>query len=136
EILPLAGAGEVDLTDHRTRRTQDGALQDVAELAHVAGPAEAHELRKRLVGDARDATLARHLAIAQELADEERNVLDTIAQWRNLHRHDVDAVEEVLAHAAVGDELRQLDVGRRDDPHVDLHLAIAAEPLDLALLEH
>ena len=47
----------------------------------------------------------------------------------------VDAVEEVLAHAPVGDQFRELDVGRRDHPHVDLDLAIAAEPFELAFLQ-
>src|SRR5213080_1240156 len=131
-----AVAGQVDLADDGPARTQDGALDHVAELAHVARPRVAHELREGLVGDAVDALLARHLAVAQELADQKRDVLDALAQRRDAYRHHVDTVVEVLAHPALGHRLRQLHVGGRDDPHVDLDAAVGAELLDLALLEH
>ena len=64
EVLALSGARQIDLANDRARRAENRALEHVAELAHVAGPAEAHELRERLVRDAGDAALARHLAVA------------------------------------------------------------------------
>src|SRR5213079_1385559 len=131
-----AVAGQVDLADDGPARAQDGALDHVAELAHVARPRVAHELRERLVGDPVDALLARHLAVAQELADQERDILDALAQRRDAYRHHVDAVVEVLAHPPLGHRLRQLHVGGGDDAHVDLDAAVRAELLDLALLEH
>src|SRR5438128_375588 len=135
-LADAAVAGEVDLADDGAAGAQDRPLDHVAELAHVARPGVAHELRERLVGDPVDALLARHLAVAQELADQERDILDALAQRRDAYRHHVDAVVEVLAHPPLGHRLRQLHVGGGDDAHVDLDAAVRAELLDLALLEH
>src|SRR5882724_9044655 len=135
-LAHAAVAGEVDLADDGAAGAQDRPLDHVAELAHVARPGVAHELRERLVGDPVDALLARHLAVAQELADQERDILDALAQRRDAYRHHVDAVVEVLAHPPLGHRLRQLHVGGGDDAHVDLDAAVRAELLDLALLEH
>src|SRR5262249_39689300 len=44
-------ARDVDLADGRSVGPEDGALQQVAELAHVAGPRVAHELLEGLVRD-------------------------------------------------------------------------------------
>src|SRR6185503_3141233 len=49
-------------------------------------------------------------------------------------REDVQAIEQILAEAAVlyvGDEIA---VGRRDDAHIDLDGLLAANRIDLALL--
>src|SRR5207247_10827453 len=91
--------------------------------------------REGLVRDPVDALLARHLAVAEELADQEWDVLDALAQRWDAHRHHVDAVVEVLAHPALGHRLRQLHVGSRAAPHVPLAAAVRAKLLDLALLE-
>src|SRR5881296_3508823 len=58
----------------------DAAVPGQVELAHVARPGVAHELREGLVRDPVDALLARHLAVAEELADQEWDVLDALAQ--------------------------------------------------------
>src|SRR5579885_598427 len=135
-LADAAVPGQVDLADHRTARAQDRPLDHVAELAHVTRPGVAHELGERLVREAVDALLAGHLAVPQELADEQRDVLDALAQRRNAQRHDVDAVVEVLPHPSLRHELGQVHVGRADDPHVHLDAAVRAELLDLPLLEH
>src|SRR5262249_38191475 len=122
--------------DHRAAGAQDGPLDHVAELAHVPGPRVAHELGQGLVGNAVDPLLARHLAVAQELAHQQRDVLDALAQRGDAQRHDVDAVVEVLAHPPFGHRLRQVHVGGADDAHVDLDAPVRAELLHLALLEH
>src|SRR5262249_25228817 len=109
---------------------------DVAQLADVSRPGVAHQLGQRLVGKTVDALLARHLAVAQELADQQRNVLDALAQRRDAQGNDVDAVVEVLAHPALGDGRGEVHVGRADDAHVDLDAPVRAQLLDLALLEH
>src|SRR5438093_2004586 len=134
-LADAAVPGQVDLADDGAAGAQDGALDHVAELAHVARPGVAHELREGLVRDPVDALLARHLAVAEEFADQEWDVLDALAQRWDAHRHHVDSVVEVLAHPALGHRLRQLHVGSRDDPHVHLDAAVRAELLDLALLE-
>ena len=49
---------------------------------------------------------------------------------------DVQPVEQVLAELALLHHLAQVDVGGGDDPHVDLDRLHAAEPHELALLDH
>src|SRR5262245_48322116 len=127
--------GEVHLPNDRAAGAEDGTLDHVPELADVARPSVAHQLRQRLVRAPVDPLLPRHLAVAQELAHEQRNVLDALPQRRYAHGDDVDPVVEVLAHAALGHGCGQIHVGGADDPHVDLDPAVRAELLDLSLLQ-
>ena len=79
----------------------DGALDRVLELAHVAGPGVALERAQRLGLEApRPAT--RLVARAREEGlGEQPDVLAALAQRRQRDRHDVDAVEEIGAEAAL-----------------------------------
>ena len=55
------------------------------------------------------------------MLDQQRDVFLAIAQRRQLHRDDVQAVEQVLAKLALGNHFREVAVGGGDDAHVDLH---------------
>jgi len=50
---------------------------------------------------------------------------DARQQRRNLDTDDVQAIEEILAEAALGDGLGELAVGGGDHPHVDLEGVVA-----------
>jgi hypothetical protein len=67
---------------------------------------------------------------------EQRDVLAALAHRRQLDVDHAQAEVQILAEAAAVDLLAQVAVGRGQDPDVDLDRAIAADPLDLALLEH
>ncbi len=71
----------------------------------------------------------------EEVGDEQGDVLFALAERRDLDRHDVQPVEEVLAEAALLDLLLQVAVGRGDDAHVHGDQLAAADPLDLARLD-
>ena len=73
---------------------------------------------------------------SRKCCDEQRDVVLALAQRRQLDRDDVQAVEEILAELALLHHLPQIDVGRGDDAHVDLDRLHAAEPHELALLDH
>ena len=79
------------------------------------------------------------LRLAAELVeivlDEQRNLLAALAQRRHVEADDVEAVEEVFAKAAVGDELFEVGVGGGDDADVDGDGPRLAERMDLAGLE-
>ena len=69
------------------------------------------------------------------MAHQFRNILRPLAQRRYRDRKHVQAVEQVLAEAAVlhvGDEIA---VGGGDDAHVDLHRLARADRLNLVLLD-
>ena len=72
----------------------------------------------------------------EEVARDLEHVVAARAQRRHFDRKDAQAVEQVLAKAAVGDGLLEIAVRRRDDAHVDRVRAVVADPLVLALLQH
>jgi hypothetical protein len=65
-----------------------------------------------------------------------RDVARALAQRRQHDREHVQPVVEVLAERAVGDLLLEIAVRRRHDAHVDLDRLGAADPFELALLQH
>ena len=73
---------------------------------------------------------------SRKWCDEQRDVVLAIAQRRQLDRDHVEAVEEILAELPFLHHLPQVDVGRGDDADVDLDRLHAAEPHEVALLDH
>ena len=69
------------------------------------------------------------------MVDEQRDLLAPLAQRRDVQPDDVEAVEEVLAEAAVGDQRVEVGVGGGDDADVDAMGPGLAERMDLARLE-
>ena len=55
---------------------------------------------------------------------------------RHADRHDVEAVEQILAEAAAPHLRGQIAVGRGDDADIDLDAAGTADPLEGLLLQH
>src|SRR5262249_54557048 len=68
--------------------------------------------------------------LLQEVLHEERNVLAALAERRQPHGDDVEAVEEILAERAVRDHLRELRKRGRGDSHVDLDRVGDADALE------
>src|SRR5438874_605576 len=66
----------------------------------------------------------------------QRDVLASLAQRRHVNRENVQPVEEVLPEFLLPDERRQVAVRGRDEPRVRAKRAGAAQPLELALLQH
>src|SRR5207248_2629372 len=76
-----------------------------------------------------------HDALEEELR-QLRNVVEPIAQRRKLNFHGVQAVEQILAEAALRDLLVQAGIGGREEAHVrPLYLA-RAHRRELAGLQH
>src|SRR3546814_3045142 len=70
-----------------------------------------------------------------EMAGERGDIAAPVAQRRQHHRDDVEAVEKILAEAAIGDEIAHVAVGRGDDPHVGPERLTAAHGRIFAGLE-
>ena len=73
--------------------------------------------------------------LADVVLDQRRNLLAALAQRRQRQAHDVEAVEQVVAEPAVGDQAFDAGVGRGDDADVDLDRLRLAERVDLVRLE-
>ena len=67
--------------------------------------------------------------------DQQRQVLDPLAERRQVDRDDVEPVVQVLAEPAGGDGLAEVLVGRGEDPAVGLDHLAAADPLERPVLE-
>src|SRR5262249_27782556 len=104
------------------------AIDHVAKLAHVAGPRIALEhcqdLGGRLFGRA-----------VEEVLDQERDVLEPIAQGWHHEAHHGEPIEEVRAEAARLDLVAEVPVRRRNDAYVDLVGLVAADAAHRAALE-
>jgi len=124
----------VDL-DRGSARKHHGALDGVLELAHVARPLVAAQ---RLRGGARKsrqvAVVARGISL-KEVLGQERDIVAAIAQRRDRHRDDVEAIVEILAEAPLPHGGAQVLIGGGHQAQVHLQ-GPPAEPLDLPLLQH
>ena len=80
--------------------------------------------------------VAELLARGQEVPRQRQDVVGALGQRRQLQFDRVEPVVEVLAELAGADQRRQVGVGRADHAHLDLALAVAAQALEAAGLEH
>ncbi len=113
----------------------DRSLDGIFELAHVPRPRIRLQHRQSLGGRAAHRLAARARELGDEVVDEARNVLAPIAQGRQMDREDVQPVIEIFAELPLGDHRLEVAVGRRHDAHVDLEGLVAADALELALLQ-
>ena len=81
----------------------EGVLDDVLELAHVAGEVVRHQEAEDLGVNAGDVLPLEAVEPGDEVLDEQRDVLAPLAQRRDLDLHDVDAVVEVVPEGALLD---------------------------------
>ena len=77
-----------------------------------------------------------HGVFRQEVVGEDRDFFTALTQRRHLDRHDVQPEEEILAELTVRHRALEVAVGGGDDPDVDVHVVLAAEPRELTVLEH
>src|SRR5215472_11738774 len=113
----------------------EDALDDVAELADIAGPVVGLELVDGGVGDF-DAGAAVFLPeLGEELAREEGDVFFAVAQGRDEEGDHVEAVEEVFAEVAADDLFFEVLVGGGDDADVDVRGGGGADGVEALLVE-
>src|SRR6267154_1945427 len=113
-----------------------GALDNVFELAHIAGPVVIHKQLQR-----RGSKVAQGLVVFLAVADEEmgeqrRNIFAAITQGRQGQVNDVETMVQIFAEAAFANECEQLHVGRGDDADINLNLLGAPEAHEFALLNY
>src|SRR5213592_2185116 len=118
-----------------TASQHDRPLDDVFELANVAGPVIVLEHDERIGRHRRHALAELARELLDEVSDEEGNVLAPIPKGRQVDRDDVESIKEVLAEQPVGHRLAEVTVGRGDESHVDLDVPGVAHATNLALLD-
>lgn len=113
----------------------DEALDEVLELADVAGPGVLLEGGEGGVVDALDGEVVGDAVGAEEVLAEERDVAGALAERGEVDGDDVDAVVEVFAEAAGVDHLFEVFVGGADEAEVDFAKGATAEALDHVVFE-
>ena len=111
-------------------------LDDVFQLADVAGKIVGHEPRQDLGFEPNHRAAAQPVHAADEPFHEQGDVLAPRAQGRQFQPDHVDPVEQVAAEGALGHQGLQIPVGGREDAQVDPLTGGGAERLELALLEY
>lgn len=113
----------------------DEALDEVFELADVAGPGVLFEGREDGVVDAFDGDGVGDAVDVEEVLGEERDVAVALTEWWELDGDDVDAVVEVFAEAAGACHFFEVFVGGADEAEVDFAEGAAAETLHHVVFE-
>ncbi len=111
------------------------ALDLVLQLAHVAWPVMSHQPIEGATAERLGALVPLGEA-AEEVVDEEGDVVLSVTQRRDLERDHVEPIVEVFAEAALTNHLLEVPVRRRDDPHVHLAVFGGAHREEHPLLEH
>src|SRR5205823_11651805 len=73
--------------------------------------------------------------LAQKIGRQNLDISRTLAQRRQLDGQHVQTVIEIFAQLAGGDRLPQPNIGRRDNPDIDLDRPASADAQDLPLLQ-
>src|ERR1043166_3406757 len=110
----------------------DRPFDRVLQFPDISGPRVALE---RFQNFRRHREVAPAAELLDEVADEKRDVLRTLAERRDADLDDIQSMEEVLAELAGLDEIPKILFGRDDDADVDLDRLRGADPLELPLLQ-
>ena len=103
----------------RLAREHDESLDEVLKLADVAGPVvllQGFEERGFEFGRRADVLLG---GLRCEVRGEDGDVFAPLAQRRQVQRHDVETIEEVLTEAPVLDLMFEVAVRGGDQPYVN-----------------
>src|SRR5690606_5064343 len=111
--LPRRGKGRFAVEDV-------GLLDDVAELANVAGPGVFAELVELFFGGLPHSAVVFGGKLLREVIDEVGKVVDATAKWRDFEFHHVEAVVKVFAETTRGYFGFEVAVGGGDHLDVDL----------------
>ncbi len=113
------------------------ALDQIAQLAHIARPVIARE--RRAAPRRRSAPAACRAAtesLLMKMRGELLHVVAAVLQERQVDLHDVEAVEQVGPEAAPLDLLLKVGIGREDEAQVDRNFTLGADRTDAAVFQH
>ena len=119
----------------RAGADQHGVLNDVLELADVARPGERLERGQRLGADIEQLLLKLAIEAGRHAASQGSDVLDALAQGRQVERHHVEAEIEIGAEPAALDGVFEVEVAGDDQAGRACLRLDAADRLELAGLD-
>src|SRR5262245_9527552 len=122
--------------DAYLRAHDNEAFDEVAEFADVTGPRIAQQDFERSIGKFAGTLAISGAEFVEEMAREDGDVFLAIAQGRNKKGNYVEAIEEILAEAAVGNLLLEILVGGGDDADIHADRLIGTDGFEALLFEH
>ena len=121
---------------HRVPVIEDNhRADDVLQLANVAGPVIGEQRRLGLGSERAQGLPVLTREAVQEIAGDQQHVALALAQRRQLHGHDVQPVEKILAEPSCDDLRLRIAVGRAHDAHIGRARRVFAHAAHLALLQ-
>ncbi len=128
--------GQIPHIQHAALGEHHGPADDVAQLADVARPGISGETLEERRRDASDGLAELLVCLAEEVLDEQRDILDAIAERHEMQPDAVEPVEQVLPEPTLLHQLGRVTVGGRDDADVDGRLRVRTDPPDGNTLEN
>ena len=116
-------------------REQQRLLDRRAQLAHVALPLVGHAGPQRVGRERLHLAMEARRGVLQEVVDQERDVLAALGERRDHQLDDAQAIVQVLAEAAGAHRRLEVLVGGGEHAHVDADRLVAADALELLLLQ-
>ena len=116
-------------------RGNHGALDDVFQFPDISGPLLLPEDGNLALSHPQWLTTKLDAKFPQEMISKRCYVVDTLTQWRYLHRKDAEAVEQVFSKSPGLDLVEQIPIGRCDDAHIHLDRLVISYSLKFALLK-
>src|ERR1700751_471511 len=121
-------------TQNTPRRHNYRTLNEVLQFAHVPRPSVSHQSLHCGWGNGLDISLHTSCVFLDVVPHEHGNIFLPLAQRRNKQRKYMQAVVEVTAELARLDHLLEVTMRGRNDAHIDLLRARAAQTLEFTFL--
>ncbi len=142
--LESSGASRTGILRHQPSRLQlqDGSrchdystLDDILQFSDVAWPIVAFQSLHHFIGNPIDRLALPLRKLLNEVFDQNRDIVLPLPQRRKVNRENIKAIVKIGPELPFLYHAPQVLVGRRDEPHVDLKRAGAAQALDLFFLK-
>src|SRR6266478_5472047 len=116
-------------------RDDDGPLDDVLQLAHIAGTRIGLQSVERPLADPSECLSDPPRVATDEVLHQYRNVFSAFPQRRHLEGKHVEPIEQILSKRAVRHRRGQITIRCGDDANIDLDPLSPPHALEFALLE-
>ena len=130
------GPGDILRHNFTPRREHDHALDEVPQLANIAGPWILDQQRQRIGRQTVKWPVVHARELRHKPAHENGDVVATLTKRREIDPQHVQAIVQVGAETTLLDMLAQRPVCRRHNAHIDGNRLPAANTRHFTLLEH
>src|SRR5262245_999343 len=116
--------------DRQTTRVEEKTTRDILELANVSRPGIGLKLRQRVHRDRRRLEAKVRRVLSEKVANQRRNILSSLAQRRDVQRHDIQSMKKIFAKLPIPNHRFQIAMSGGQDTHVDANRFRAADALE------